>query len=130
MSNAKLKTCKLPQKVVSYALLKIYHAFYYNIMNEYTRNYKLALWLKNAGKSAGEASRLLAELAYTTEVMIHQWKAGRRKMSADSAGRVEAAMTKFSAINIHAPQPLTRGDLCEACSECPYYIHVAGRSDV
>jgi hypothetical protein len=93
-------------------------------MNPYIRNEKLAAWLKGAGKSTPEASKMLAELAYTTEAMIRQWVSGRRKMSADSAGRVEAAMDKFSAINIHAPQPLTRGYLCEACSECPYHNHI------
>jgi hypothetical protein len=93
-------------------------------MNVYQRNDKLAAWLRGAGKSTSEASKMLAELAFTTEAMIRQWVSGRRKMSADSAGRVESAMNKFSAINIHAPQPLTRGDLCEACSECPYHKHV------
>jgi hypothetical protein len=93
-------------------------------MTPYQRNDKLAQWLTGAGKSTSEASRKLAELAYTTEAMIRQWASGRRKLSADSAGRVESAMNKFSAINLHSPQPLTRGDLCEACRECPYHNHI------
>ena len=97
------------------------------IMNAYIRNEKLAAWLKGAGKSTSEASKLLAELAYTTEAMIRQWASGRRKMSADSAGRVESAMNLFSAITLHSPQPLTRGDLCEACRECPYHNHLQNK---
>jgi hypothetical protein len=93
-------------------------------MNPYKRNDKLAAWLKGAGKSTSEASRMLAELAFTTEAMIRQWASGRRKLSADSAGRVEAAMNRFSIMSLHSPQPLTRGDLCEACSQCPYHNHI------
>ncbi len=79
---------------------------------------KLKKWIE--GVTPAIAKRL-AEIADTSDSMFRQWIPGRRGISADMAGRLEAAMRLIKSKNPEVPDPLTRGDLCEACRECPYF---------
>lgn len=79
---------------------------------------KLAGWLK---KAKTDMRARLAFLARTSDAMYRQWVPGRRGVSADMAGRIEDATRQIKIENPAAPEPVLRGDLCEACRRCPYF---------
>ena len=92
------------------------------------KNLALAAWLAAASV---EVKAKLCKLADTSESMYRQWVSGRRKLSAAKAGEVEDAMLDIARTCPGAPPALTRGDLCEACRNCPYYkaVQDAAASD-
>lgn len=87
-------------------------------MAKYPPTPKLAAWLEATTK---QMSCLLAELSGTSVAMFRQWIPGRRGISADMAGRLVDGMRKLGEDHRTAPDPLTRGDLCDACRKCEYF---------
>lgn len=85
----------------------------------YTPNKPFSKWLNAATPYIRD---LLEQLAQTSDAMFRQWAAGRRQCSADKAGLVEAATLEIYKTVPNAPLPLTRGDMCEACAKCQYFI--------
>jgi len=90
-----------------------------SVKNKYAPVTKLQGWLKEATPAL---KQLLSKTAGTSEAMYRQWVAGRRGISADKAGALEVAMAEIKQRFPEAPDPLTRGDLCEACKKCPFYL--------
>lgn len=64
----------------------------------------------------------LAMLAGTSRQMFRQWASGRRALSAEMAGEVSKASLFLSDNNPKVPEPLTRGDLCDACAKCEHFL--------
>jgi hypothetical protein len=87
-------------------------------MTKYPQTPKLAEWLEATTK---QMASLLAELSGTSVAMFRQWIPGRRGISADMAGRLVDGMRKLREDHRAAPDPLTRGDLCDACRKCEYF---------
>lgn len=85
---------------------------------KYPPSPKLGHWLASANK---EMRDRLYELSARSENMLRQWVTGRRAPSAASAGAIEECTVIISTEFKGAPQPLTRGDLCEACQNCNYF---------
>lgn len=81
---------------------------------------KLQKWLDEGSQFI----EILSTLAQTSGNMYRQWVTGRRGISASKAGAIEAAMEMISHTHDNAPEPLTRGDLCEACQACSYFKSV------
>jgi hypothetical protein len=79
----------------------------------------LRTWLDAA---TPEVKNMLAELAKASKDMRQQWITGRRAMSAEKAGNLVDAMLIINQQIPDAPIPLSRGDLCAACSKCPHYL--------
>jgi hypothetical protein len=86
---------------------------------KYPPVHALREWLEEASP---EVKNLLAELAKASKDMRQQWITGRRAMSAEKAGNLVDAMLVINKQIPDAPVPLTRGDLCAACSKCPHYL--------
>ena len=61
-------------------------------------------------------------LAKTSAATYRQWLSSRRNLSAKKAAVVEAAMKELEAEFPDCPAALTRGELCDVCSKCPYYL--------
>ena len=61
------------------------------------------------------------ERSATSNNYIYQLVKGRRGMSAAKAGHISQAMRELDEAHNGVPEPLTRGDLCEACRACEYY---------
>lgn len=76
-------------------------------------------WLDAATPAMKKYLELLAD---TKECMFRQWSSGRRKCSAEMAGAIERATLEISKTVPEAPLPLSRGDMCEACSKCGYFL--------
>lgn len=87
-------------------------------MRELQPNLPLAKWLNAITPSMRQ---MLSRMAGTSESMYRQWVQGRRGLSAEKAGALEEAMIFLHARHPGVPDPLTRGDLCEACRKCPYF---------
>jgi hypothetical protein len=54
--------------------------------------------------------------------MLRQWVTGRRAPSAASAGAIEECTVIISKEFSNAPAPVSRGDLCETCRHCNYFV--------
>jgi hypothetical protein len=89
------------------------------VKNKYRSNPKLGAWLKNSTPTIRHA---LSRLAGTSETMFRQWVSGRRNISADMAGRLETAMSDLHELGETDLQPLSRGNLCDACRRCDYFL--------
>lgn len=91
------------------------------LKNKYPPIVALAAWLE---KATPPMKKHLVDLANSSECMFRQWSKGRRAMSAEKAGRLAAASVEVFDNIPGAPEPLTRGDLCEACRNCEYFNKV------
>lgn len=87
--------------------------------NKYEPIPLLAVWLDQVDPPT---KKMLGDLAGTSEAMYRQWVSGRRNLSAEKAGAIEAAMEKIYVDIPGAPKPLSRGDLCRACRNCRYFL--------
>lgn len=86
-------------------------------------NYPPIKALKNWISTSTPAFRaMLCDLSKTSDNMLTQWMSGRRAMSAEKAGLVANASKEIKKQFIEAPVALTRGDLCEACKKCEYFL--------
>lgn len=86
---------------------------------KYKPNKAFIAWLD---KATPLVKRQLEILAETSESMLRQWAAGRRQCSAEKAGLVEAASLEIAKTIPGAPAALSRGDMCEACAKCNYFL--------
>jgi DNA-binding transcriptional regulator YdaS (Cro superfamily) len=86
--------------------------------NKYTPKPALRAWLEAATPAM---KKELCSYAGTANSMLRQWRVGRRDLSAEKAGQVSLATHTIKALNPEAPEPLSRGDLCNACRTCPYF---------
>lgn len=75
---------------------------------------KLAEWFSTA---TTQERRKLIKTARVSLDMIYKITQGQRSPSAEVAGRLETALG-----TLERPPDITRADICEACSECPYAI--------
>lgn len=85
---------------------------------KYPPSPRLGAWLVSASKDMRER---LYELSARSENMLRQWVTGRRAPSAASAGAIEECTLIISKEFPDAPEPVTRGDLCETCRNCNYF---------
>jgi hypothetical protein len=86
--------------------------------NEYSRNVALSEWLKAATKDQIE---YLCRVSGKSLDMLRQWASGRRNISAENAGHVASGTAMVHDVMVYTPLPLTRGDLCVACKQCPHF---------
>lgn len=79
---------------------------------------KYKLWM---AESTTEEKNRVAEAAGTSLQVLYQVVSGYRKPSADLAARIEKGIAALARRKRKVPLPVvTRGDLSEACAECPY----------
>lgn len=88
-------------------------------MAKYPLTPALREWLDNAPKNMAQ---LLADAAHTSTAMFSQWIHGGRGISAEKAGEIVDAMKHLAKDHKTAPKPLTRGDLCDTCRRCEYFL--------
>jgi hypothetical protein len=78
---------------------------------------KLQEWIR---ASSTDEKEIAIEIAKTSLATFYQIGNGHRKPSAAFAGRLENGIAKANRYNPTLPTVL-RGDLCEACGQCPYH---------
>ncbi len=76
---------------------------------------KFKIWLDNA---TGDEIDALAVAANTSSAYIRHIALGRRDASADMAARIEEGTKKIQREGLAS---VSRGDLSEACNECPHF---------
>jgi hypothetical protein len=83
-----------------------------------TPNIPLSRWLNAASPLILEQ---VVKMSGTSLGMYRQWASGRRQLSAAMAGKLADAMVVLAGQFSSSPKPLTRGELCDACKNCPHY---------
>jgi hypothetical protein len=79
-------------------------------------NYKT--WM--AATTTDEKNTVVA-VAGTSLQVLYQVASGYRKPSSDLAARIEKGIAALARRKREVPLPIvTRGDISEACAECPY----------
>ena len=76
------------------------------------------VWMKNA--TVDEINEL-ATRAEVSVTYLYMLASGKRQASADVAARIEAAACFIREVQGAAVPVLDRGDLCQACADCPYF---------
>lgn len=84
---------------------------------------KLAQWLEAATPFERKS---LIKLAKISEQTLYFLLNGKRKASAEVAGRMAGALAEIKGAADHLPE-VTRADICEACAKCPYAQKVLGK---
>lgn len=75
---------------------------------------KLAEWYQSATPQERKKLIYLSNVCADT---IYKVSNGSRKASAEVAARLEVALAA-----LERPPDITRADICDACSKCPYAI--------
>lgn len=85
---------------------------------------RLKKWLRSATK---EQRSQLATVSRLSKQFIYQLSEGLRKITPETAGKLEEATKKIQHHIIEVspeqklPEILTRGEICRTCSNCAYY---------
>lgn len=75
---------------------------------------KLAEWFKTA--TTPERKKLIKSAKISLDT-VYKLVNGERGASAEVAGRIEGALA-----GMDRPPDISRADICDACSKCPYAI--------
>lgn len=81
---------------------------------------KFKAWMH---ESTTDEKETVIAVADTSLAMLYQLASGHRKASADLAGRIVKGLTLVGKKRRKTPLPVVlRGDLCETCAKCSYYM--------
>lgn len=87
----------------------------------------MTVWLNAATADEQEA---LADRIGTSRAMLKHYAKGRREMSAERAGKIEAVTAGMHKASKRRLPKVMRTDVCEACRQCPYAIKCLGERAV
>lgn len=84
-------------------------------------------WMRAATEAEREA---LAAAVGTSVAMLGQYAGGHREMSAERAGKIEAASAAMHKMSKGRLPKIVRTDVCEACRQCQYAAKCLGERAV